>query len=246
MNPSCDICIQGDGAVGMSLALALARQGLQVALVGPAAPPAEHDVRTYALNAAARQLLTQLRVWPSLPADAVTPVHDMRVEGDAYHSVIEFSAWRQNTEALAWIVDAAALEATLRAALAFTPHVERVGTPCPAALTVVAEGRDSAARTQRGARFVRHFYDHHALAARVTATQPHGGLARQWFRAPDVLALLPFDRPLPGHSYGLVWSLPPEQARALRQVDGAEFERQLNDATGGAAGTLQLSSERMC
>jgi 2-polyprenyl-6-methoxyphenol hydroxylase-like FAD-dependent oxidoreductase len=242
-----DICIQGDGAVGMSLALALARQGLKVALVGQASAPAQvrADIRTYALNAASRDLLAGLRVWAALPADAVTAVHDMRVEGDAHRSAIEFSAWRQHTEALAWIVDAAALDATLRDAIRFAPHLRLVDQPAPAALTVLAEGKNSRARAERGVRFERQPYDHHALATRVTATRPHAGLARQWFRVPDVLALLPFDRPQPEHSYGVVWSLPPAQARELAAAPVAEFEQALNAATGGAAGTLTLAGDRI-
>ena len=190
MNPSPDICIQGDGAVGMSLALALARQGLQVALVGaaPVAGGATSDVRTYALNAASRALLTELRIWPALPEDAVTAVYDMHVEGDSRGSAIDFSAWRQHSEALAWIVDAAALTTTLRDAIRFAPHLSVVNQPQSAALTVLAEGKNSRERAARGARFERHAYDHHALAARVTASQPHAGVARQWFRSPDVLA----------------------------------------------------------
>ncbi len=69
-------------------------------------------------------------------------------------------------------------------------------------------------------------------------------MARQWFRAPDVLALLPFDRPEPGHSYALVWSLPEERAQGLRTADPAVFEQALADATAGAAGALRLASER--
>ena len=48
-----DVCVRGAGAVGASLALALARQGLAVALQGDAARaivPARADVRTYALT----------------------------------------------------------------------------------------------------------------------------------------------------------------------------------------------------
>ena len=36
MTTSLDVCIRGSGAVGLSLALALARQGLQVGLVADA------------------------------------------------------------------------------------------------------------------------------------------------------------------------------------------------------------------
>lgn len=247
-----DVCIRGQGAVGLSLALALARQGLRVGLVGPsaAAPAAAErpDVRAYALNAASRRLLTELRVWDALPADAVTPVDDMLVQGDAAGATLDFSAWQQGAEALAWIVDAAELEAALRTAARFAPHLHAVADGSAeasgAALTVLAEGRDSAGRAALGVRFERHAYGHTAIAARLVAERPHAGVARQWFRSPDVLALLPFDRPQPGCSYGLVWSLPAARAQALLALPPAEFEAALAEATGGATGTLRLGSER--
>ena len=248
-----DVCIRGQGAVGLALALALARQGLQVGVVGtaptaaPTATPTP-DVRAYALNAASRRLLTELKVWDALPADAVTPVDDMHIEGDSAGGMIDFSAWRQGTEALAWIVDAAALDLALHTAARFAPHLTWVADgsadAAGATLTALAEGKASATRQALGVQFERHAYGHSALAARLLADAPHLNLARQWFRSPDVLALLPFDRPTPGHSYGLVWSLPTERAQALLDAPVAEFEAALHDATGGAAGTLQLAGER--
>jgi len=74
--------------------------------------------------------------------------------------------------------------------------------------------------------------------------QPHAGLARQWFRSPDVLALLPLDRPEPARSLALVWSVPDAQADVLLALPPAAFEQTLDDATAGAAGTLRLASER--
>ena len=260
-----DVCIRGNGAVGLALALALGRQGLRVAVLGgtvpavrsgtaPAGLPAVPDVRTYALNAASRALLTELKVWGALPSDAVTAVDDMAVCGDSPGARIDFSAWQQGTEALAWIVDAAELETALRTAVRFAPHVQTVAQDSGAAaapldhrladLTVLAEGKDSASRAALGVQFIRHPYGQTALAARLVASQPHGHLARQWFAAPDVLALLPFDRPSPGHSYGLVWSLPPDRALALRDAPVADFETALAQATGGAAGLLQLDGQR--
>jgi ubiquinone biosynthesis UbiH/UbiF/VisC/COQ6 family hydroxylase len=87
-------------------------------------------------------------------------------------------------------------------------------------------------------------YHQHALAARLVSDVPHAGVARQWFRAPDVLALLPFDRPEAQRSYALVWSLPEARADELLALDAAAFEHALTSATGGAAGTLRLASER--
>jgi len=169
----------------------------------------------------------------------------MRVEGDAAGGRIDFSAWRQGSEALAWIVDAAALDTALRTAARFAPHLcwlaDGAADAAGATLTVLAEGKASASRQALGVRFERHAYGHTALAARLVADAPHLNLARQWFRSPDVLALLPFDRPEPGRSYALVWSLPAERAAALRDAPVAEFEAALNEATGGAAGRLRLA-----
>ena len=249
MTSSLDVCIRGSGAVGLSLALALARQGLQVGLVGEAqAAAGAADVRAYALNGASRKLLAGLKVWDALPADAVTAVDDMHIEGDAAGAALDFSAWRAGAEALAWIVDAAELEAALRSAARFAPHLQWL-TPAQAdtastSLTVLAEGKASASRSALGVHFDVQPYGHTALAARLVASAPHTGLARQWFRNPDVLALLPFDRPQPACSYGLVWSLPAERAAGLREAPVAEFEDALNQATGGAAGRLSLASAR--
>lgn len=239
-----DVLVRGSGCVGRSLALALGARGYRVALLArPTAPRASADVRTYALNAGAVALLTRLRVWESLAEDARTPVHDMRVMGDQ-SGTLQFSAWEQGVGELAHIVDAAALEDQLDAALRFAPHVHRVTAPVPATLQALCEGRDSETARELGVRIERHDYGHLGVAARLVSGVPHQGLAQQWFKSPDVLGLLPFDRPEPGHSYGIVWSLPRERAQALLAASPAEFESALMAATGGAAGTLRLAGER--
>ena len=243
-----DVLVRGTGAVGLACALALARQGLDVALLGSLDEPKVPDLRAYALNAASVRLLSTLKVWDALPADARTPVHDMRVQGDAPGAALDFSAWSQSLSELAWIVDAAELERALRTALRFAAHVSTsAGTAAaeaPATLHVLAEGKDSAARQQRGVQMPRHAYGQHAIAARLSSAQAHAGLAQQWFRSPDVLALLPLDRPQAGHGYGLVWSLPDARADALMALPEAAFIDALMDATGGAAGPLALCSPR--
>jgi 2-polyprenyl-6-methoxyphenol hydroxylase-like FAD-dependent oxidoreductase len=185
-----DVCVQGAGAVGKALALALSRQGFSVALVQGAQPSAaaREDVRAYALNAGSIALLAELKVWDALPAHgAATPVLDMRIEGDA-RGRLEFSAWEQRVRELAWIVD--------------------------------------------------------AVAARLVCEREHMGVAWQWFRSPDVLALLPFDRPEAGRSFGLVWSVPAERAQQLLALDEADFSAALNEAAGPAPGALKLASQR--
>jgi 2-polyprenyl-6-methoxyphenol hydroxylase-like FAD-dependent oxidoreductase len=245
--PKTDVRIHGSGIVARALALALARQGLAVGIDARPALPAggeqRADVRAYALNAASVELLTRLKAWDALPADARTPVYDMRIAGDDA-GTLAFSAWQQAVPALAWIVDAAELESVLETATRFAPAISVVDADAAAALTVIAEGKAAAGRDKLGVAFERHPYGHTALAARLVADAPHAGVARQWFRAPDILALLPFDRPQPERSYGLVWSLPEAEARRLAALPADEFDAELNAATGGAAGTLHLRGER--
>lgn len=243
-----DVCVRGSGAVAMAAALALARLGLAGAWTGPRAAGTAPDVRTYALNAAAVRLLSTLKIWDALPPDARTPVLDMRVEGDRPGAVLQFSAWTQGVEQLSWIVDAAELEAGLAAALRYAPHVHPLPEGADAALQVLAEGRASPARARLGVAMPLQSYGQRGLAARVVAEREHAGLARQWFRSPDVLALLPFDRPQAARSYGLVWSLPEDRALELQQCSPQAFEAELAAATGAVAGavtgTLRLASER--
>ena len=241
---SIDVAIRGDGVVARALGLALARRGFTVALPMNDAQPPHDDIRAYALNSASVALLTELAVWDRLPTDARTPVYDMRVEGDARGAALSFSAWQQRVGELAWIVDAAALLAQLAAAVREAPRVQVTREPVEAKLTALAEGRDSAARDALGVAFDTRSYGQQAIAARLVADREHQGVARQWFLAPDVLALLPFDRPQPGRSYALVWSLPDERARAMLDADAAHFEAELARATGGDAGTLTLASVR--
>lgn len=254
-----DVCVRGRGAVGQALALSLARLGLRVALAGSGASGGP-DLRTYALNAGSVALLRELRVWEALRAampSAATRVTDMQVQGDD-GGLLAFSAWQQRVCELAWIVDAAALERELASALRFSPHVTLTAQAEPAALTAWCEGRDAADRAALGIESERIDYGQWALAARLQSDQTHQNTARQWFRSPDVLALLPFDLPAPlategqpqaattagGRGYGLVWSLPQARAEALLALDATGFEAALAEATQGAAGVLSLQGER--
>ena len=244
--PAFDVLVRGSGIVGQSLALSLSRLGLQVALrPDPQRADAPPDVRAYALNAASVALLRGLKVWDALPAHAATPVHDMHIEGDAPGAALDFSAWQQRVGELAWIVDAAVLERELASALKFAPHVSVTTSEVNAPLVALCEGKASASRDALGVSFERNDYGHRAIAARLTTTRAHQNIARQWFRSPDVLALLPFDTPQAGASYALVWSMPNDRADGLQAMADAAFEQALMQATAGAAGELRLASTRV-
>ncbi|MET0544324.1 MAG: FAD-dependent monooxygenase [Variovorax sp.] len=235
-----EVCIRGAGIVGRTLALLLARERVRVALVAPPAS-AREDVRAYALNAASRSLLESLRAWPD--ARHATAVREMQVLGDEGGRV-RFEAGRQKVDALAWIVDVPALERRLTDAVRFQPLVEVRDEPVSAALTVVCEGKASSTRDMLGVRYEVTHYPQHAIAARLEAEHPHGGVARQWFNAQgEVLALLPMGG-ADGRALALVWSVGQLRAPALLQQSADEFTAGLRDACQAALGAFTLTGER--
>ena len=251
MASSYDICIRGAGIVGRALALLLARERLRVALVEqPPAADKGPDVRAYSLNTAAKSLLEDLRCWPDTPA--VTPVHAMQVFGDA-GGALHFGAQDLGTSELNWMVDVPVLEERLASAVQFQPQIAVVREPVAAPLTVVCEGRASQTRAELGVAFDITHYEQHAVAARLQCEQPHGGIARQWFRfgaAPglsqpqaEILALLPLGGE-GGRDIALVWSVHPARARELQAMDADVFSQELASACRFALGRMQCTSER--
>jgi 2-polyprenyl-6-methoxyphenol hydroxylase-like FAD-dependent oxidoreductase len=245
-----DICIRGAGIVGRSLALLLARERLNVAMVDQPIPTKAPDVRAYSLNAAAKALLQDLRCWPDSPA--VTPVHQMQVWGD-HGGHLNFGALENGVGELNWMVDVPVLEERLAEAVKFQPHIEVVQAPLAAPLTVVCEGRASQTRAELGVGFDINHYDQHAVATRLNCDRPHGGIARQWFgwsQVPglsqpqaEILALLPLGGE-GGREVALVWSVHPRRAEELMGLPAEAFAAQLEQACTQALGTMRLSSER--
>ncbi|MES2879631.1 MAG: FAD-dependent monooxygenase [Pseudomonadota bacterium] len=245
MTQPLDICIRGDGIVGRTLALLLARERLRVGLVSQAPATKSSasqtgDVRAYALNTKSRVLLESLRCWPD--AQHATEVLAMQVKGDDGGEV-NFSAAELKVPGLTWIVDVPVLEAQLAEAVRFQPQIELLDAPQPAALTVICEGRTSRTRAEFGIEFNVTPYAQTAIAARLTCEHPHGQMARQWFSNGEILAFLPLDGPR-GNSVAIVWSVLRERVPALLALDPAEFCEQLQAASEGCLGQLSLSSER--
>jgi 2-polyprenyl-6-methoxyphenol hydroxylase-like FAD-dependent oxidoreductase len=233
-----DVVIRGAGVVGQALALLLAQDRLRVALVAPPAAPRADDVRAYALNNTSRELLRALRAWPDDVPGAVTPVTGMQVHGDA-DGTLRFDAAELGAEALTWIVDVPTLERRLGDAIGFAAGVQRVEETPAARLTVVCEGRHSATREALGIEHTVFPYPHKAVAARLRAAQPHGGIARQWFADGEVLALLPLGG-ANAHELALVWSLPTDQAARWLQAEPAALAAAVQARSMQALGELTL------
>ena len=106
-----DYVVVGGGPVGAVMALGLASQGHEVALIERAAPSADTaatqsdlgvDPRTVALSVASRQLLDRFDAWPETAIGAFT---HMEVWEDRGTSVLRFGAEDVNQDALGHIAE---------------------------------------------------------------------------------------------------------------------------------------------
>jgi 2-polyprenyl-6-methoxyphenol hydroxylase-like FAD-dependent oxidoreductase len=247
-----DVHVRGAGVVSRCLALSLARLGLRVALSAPQVLDVP-DVRAFALNAASQQLLKSLKVWDGAVAEAATSVYDMWIQtsaspdGAPAEVALAFSAWQQKVGELAWIVDATPLAKELENAVRFSPQVTVISDAekAQAPLTAICEGRFSSTRDELGVQFDQRDYGQTAIAARLQSSDPHQGMAHQWFLSPEVLALLPCGSDAHRSSgFALVWSVPHERAQVLQALTPDDFLTELAKITHSRVGELQLSSEQ--
>ncbi len=244
MSRKFDVCVRGGGVVGQTLALLLARDRLRVALLRQPTPAgALADIRAYALNAASRALLQDLRVWPD-PSSA-TPVAAMQICDDGDNAppdaAVRFDSMGDDVDALAWIVDVPALEQRLRDAVGFQSGIEVVDSAegLDPSLTVICEGKRSSSRAQFGFEFDTRPYPHTAVAARLRCALPHGGVARQWFAQGEIMAWLPLDGPQ-GHRVALVWSVAHERAAQLLALAPDALAAQVQAGGHAALGAMAL------
>lgn len=228
-----DVLIIGGGLAGLSLAVALRKARLSVALVEGRAPtkPAGWDSRMYAISPANVTFLDSIGVWQHLDAARLTAVEAMEVHGDA-GGRIDFSAYDAGADALAWIVESSALQlelwesakrqANLTVLCPAQPQaLERKddavlltladGRAIKAQLVVAADGAESWTRAAAGIEVKFHSYGQLGVVANFRCEQPHRGTAFQWFRDDGVLAWLP----LPDNMMSVVWSTPEANATEL-------------------------------
>ncbi|QBE63158.1 FAD-dependent monooxygenase [Pseudoduganella lutea] len=239
------VCIVGNGAIAKAAALAFAQAGQSVTLLGPPAAPKPDglepswDVRVYALNHTAHELLSNLKVWGAMDQLRIAPVDGMVIKGDGEQpGHLNFDAYGAHANTLAWIVEDRNLNDALGAALRFAQNVHVVtgravalktsedgaavqladGTAVKASLVVGADGAQSWVRGQCDIGLDYKPYGQKGVVANFDTALPHHGNAFQWFTCDrGIVALLP----LPGNRVSLVWSAPDMLADQLSS-EGAQ------------------------
>lgn len=255
----CDVAIAGGGPVGLTLALALARRGFEVALADAGAPPGEGpaDSRAYFIAYGCWRIFRALGLEDQLRPHA-EPV--LQVEAEGRLGGISFIAEECAEPALGYMIEGSALAAALYPAVKAEAHVRllsraridkvtfgpakaqlRVGDlVIEARLVVGCDGAKSQVRAAAGLRFEGHDYDAAALSTTLKLGKPHDGAARQIFLPRGPMAVLP----LTDNRANLIWTERAAVAGALAGLSDDEFERELTKAAGDFIQDAKLAGAR--
>ncbi|WP_445946024.1 FAD-dependent monooxygenase [Shewanella sp.] len=260
-----DVAIVGGGMVGLATAIGLALNDINVVVIDAGQTTdvsGEPKLRVSAINHASQQLLENLGAWGYLGSSRLSPYSKMAVWDKDGLGKIGFDAHTLAQSHLGTIVENQAISAALatRAAeLRPLRHIqgqrlERLafgereawltlgnGDSISAAVVIAADGANSWVREQ--CKIPQTFWDygHHAIVATVRTAEPHQDTARQVFLPDGPLALLPLFEP---NLHSIVWSVPPEQATRLLNMDKDAFAKALTAAFDARLGLCTLVSER--
>ena len=263
----CDVLVVGGGAVGSSLACALAELPLDIVLVealeARKLKQPGFDARVTALANGSQQILAALGLWRDLKGytEAIRYIH---ISERGRFGVARIAAADEGVPALGYTVENQALGGVLWERLQRAPRltvlaparvtelehepaaarvtVEQEGAKqtVRAKLVVAADGARSAIRDALGVAVDEHDYEQCAVIFNCTAEAPLAARAFERFTERGPIALLP----LTGGRAAVIWTLPAEDARRIAALPAAEFAAELSAAFGSRLGRFTRIGER--
>lgn len=268
-----DLIIVGAGMVGSALALALQDQGMEILLVDggtlsvkPFDSQAAFEPRVSALSGASQRILERLGVWDGILARRASPYGEMQVWDGSGTGKIHFSAASVHAEVLGHIVENRVVQDALldrlhdsSIGLLANARLEQLrrsgdgwllglndGRELRAPLLIAADGANSAVRRLAGCATREWDYLHHAIVTSVRCTKSHQATAWQRFTDDGPLAFLPLAGPEGEHWCSIVWSVTPNEAERLMDLDDAGFRRALSFAFEHRLGEVLHADSRLC
>lgn len=259
-----DIIIVGGGLNGPTLALALAQTGFRVTIVDalPRATFADRfDGRSYALALASTKLLDALGLWDDL-AEACQPMLEIKAsDGRAGEGAAPYFLHFDHAEIeegpMGYMAEDRILRPALLDAIDTAPGITCLygrkvvaqapgsvtlddGTTLAARLVVGCDGRTSGTAERAGIKRIGWEYGQTALVCAIEHSEPHNGIAHQFFMPAGPLAILP----LPGNRSSIVWSERTEAAAEINALPEDAYLDILRPRFGSFLGEIKLAGAR--
>lgn len=248
VKPEFDVSIVGAGSIGRIAAKMLTDLGLSVALLDKNTPnPLKKDARTFALNAAAKQLLSLIGIWDHLNYQ---PILNLFLAHEKGHQNLLLSHQQARLPALAYHVEHHTLCEALENQLTDRQHLTCFWEAEPhsfsngildfkqagqlhrikATLWLAADGSRSWLRDNMNMACTHQAYPEKAFIAKIKTTEPHHNMAYQKFSEQAILGCLPCPDP---HELAIVLSSPNELPTELN-----ELQDRLTGLSGGFFGMV--------
>lgn len=261
---SSDVIILGGGLVGLTLAIALEKHGLTVAVVDPLDPDkaltAGFDGRASAIASASWRMLDALGVGESLKPHGCA-IHRIEVRDGLQKNALDFTT-TEDDEPLGYMLENRALRQGLREtalpakgiALHMPDRAAKVerddvgvrvtlasGKKLKAPLLLACEGRKSPTREAAGIRVAKWGYNHTAIISAFDHEKNHGNVAHEIFYPAGPFALLPLN---PGTRSALVWSVSHKDAVGVLALSERAFLAEVSKRAGGLLGEISPAAPR--
>jgi 2-octaprenyl-6-methoxyphenol hydroxylase len=261
---SFDLLILGGGLIGLTLARALVRAGLGVALIErrelETTVEDAYDGRASAIAAASARILEGIGVWPAMADEAEAILEIRVVDGDAplflhydhrdlgegpLGHIVENRVTRKALlaalagQANLTVFAPASLEVLERGALGVSARLAD-GREIRARLAVAADGRRSETRAQAGIETVEWRYRQSAIVCTVAHERPHRGIAIERFLPVGPFAILP----MTGNRSSLVWTESEDRAPEILALDDDGFAAEMRARFGDFLGALRVVGPR--
>ncbi|MGY6552238.1 MAG: FAD-dependent monooxygenase [Erythrobacter sp.] len=267
-NDTADLLILGGGLVGMTLALAAAKQGLSSHVVDRA-DPAEltaegFDDRATAISTASWHLFSNIGIADGLEQFACDiasiAVTDQNKPGrlDFVPGPGDGTLGRMfpNRRLRLALFEAAGEEPLInwvaRAEVGTRQRSEfgvaailDDGRKLKARLMIAAEGRQSPTRDAAGITIAKWDYRHRAIIAGITHSRPHDNVAWEIFYPAGPFALLPMNDDADGtHRSSLVWTVSEEDGAGVMKLGDRAFLAEVEKRMGGVLGKIESVGKR--
>lgn len=259
-NPNIDILISGGGMVGLSMAVAAARQGLKIVLVEkhtlPAQLEATFDGRVSAITRGSSLILDDIGAG-NFMAPHAEPILDIRVSDGKSPFFVHYDHRDVGSDPLGYIVENRYIRHALQQAAAEHSNlhiIEQVevtamndgdvvlsnGEHYKARLVLATDGKMSRLRDMAGIKTLSKDYGQTAIVCTIGHTKPHGGLAQERFLAAGPFAVLPMTH----QRSSLVWVEPNDRVQMYMELDDAEFVQEITERVGDYLGTIHVEGQR--
>ena len=264
-----DLLILGGGLVGMTLALAAAKQGITSHVVDKALPEeltAEGtDGRASAISTASWNLFGNIGLAQRLeplgcPISAIAVTDGMkpgRIDFQPGPEDGTLGRMFANRDIRLALFEAARAEPAISWSSGVEPIVRTRsehgvsvtlsdGRTLEASLMIGAEGRQSPTRAEAGLSSARWDYRHRAFVTAISHARPHEGVAWEIFYPAGPLALLPLlDLPDGRHRSAVVWTVDERDAAGIAGLSDAVFLSEITSRMESVFGATELIAPRM-